>query len=85
MSTYNYMYPCVTCGKSVTEQVTELGMFGITNEICTQLEWWINAHCICYTANGLSQCLAKPYGLLFVDVEVCKLTSLELCTAAIMH
>jgi len=45
MSTYNYMYPCVTCGKSVTEQVTEL-------------------------ANGLSQCLAKPYGLLFVDVEV---------------
>jgi len=34
MNTYNYMYPCVTCGKSVTEQVTELGMFGITNEIC---------------------------------------------------
>jgi len=35
MSTYNYMYPCVTCGKSATEQVTELGMFGITNEICS--------------------------------------------------
>ena len=29
MDTYNYMYPCVTCGKSATEQVTELGKFRI--------------------------------------------------------
>ena len=29
VSTYNYMYPCVTCGKSATEQVTELGKFRI--------------------------------------------------------
>ena len=28
------------------------------------------------TANGLSQCLSKPYGILFVDVEVCMLTTL---------